>query len=196
MKKNKNGTPIVFAALLTALAIACAVLVFCYARTKLKRAAYPIAYVEEFTAAADRYGLDRTLVAAVICTESRFRADAVSGDGAVGLMQLLPSTAEWICSVRGTEYSEEKLYEPAYNSDLGCWLLKWLMDRYSGSERNALIAYNAGVGRLDGWLQTGADENGELTDIPYAETRNYVQRVSELKIRYGEDYAEELGIAG
>lgn len=194
MKTEKKRISFLPAALVTLLIIAAAVLLFCFARSRLRRAAYPLAYVPEFTAAADRYGLDRRLVAAVICTESRFRPDAVSADGAVGLMQLLPSTAEWIAMRRGLEFNEESLYDPETNMDYGCWLLSWLLERYNGSERNALIAYNAGVGRLDGWLETLADENGELAEIPYAETRNYVRRITDLKERYGEVYAEELGL--
>lgn len=194
MKNNGKRSSLILAALITALMIGAAVLVFFYAKGKLKKAAYPIAYTDEFTAAAERYGLDKSLVAALICTESRFRSDAVSGDGAVGLMQLLPSTAEWIAMRRGLDFTEERLYDPETNLDYGCWLLSWLLERYNGSERNALIAYNAGVGRLDEWLKSGADENDELTEIPFAETRNYVQRITMLKEKYGEVYAKELGI--
>ena len=159
---------------------------------RLDRSLYPLKYADEIKAAADRYRLDRCLVAAVVNTESGFRPEAVSGDGAEGLMQVLPTTAEWIAFRRGIEYEEGSLFDPETNLDYGCWLLSYLLDRYNGSVRNALIAYNAGHGRLDGWLVTGADENGELADIPYAETRNYVAKVTKAIEKYREIYEEEL----
>lgn len=161
----------------------------------LKKRFYPVSYVDEICTAADRYGLDRSLVAAVVRTESSFRADAVSAVGAVGLMQLMPSTAEWIAFRRGEEFREESLRDPETNLDMGCWLLDYLLDRYDGNVRYALIAYNAGAGRLDEWLKTGLDENGELKEIPYPETRAYVARVTEYAEKYGEIYAEEFGKA-
>ncbi|MCR5808488.1 MAG: lytic transglycosylase domain-containing protein [Clostridiales bacterium] len=163
-----------------------------YVGRTVSKAVYPLRYAEELKAAADRYGLDRALVAAVVNTESGFRSDAVSGDGAVGLMQVLPSTAEWIAFARRAEYEEGSLFDPETNLDYGCWLLRYLLDRYGGSVRNALIAYNAGHGRLESWLKEGADENGELINIPYAETRNYVEKVTSAKEKYESIYEEEL----
>ena len=100
MKKTFN------ALIIAAVLIAAAVLPGCGIRRDKMKRYYPISYVEEIKTAADRYGLDRTLVAAVVKTESGFRLDAVSQDGAVGLMQVLPSTAEWIAFRRGDEYRD------------------------------------------------------------------------------------------
>lgn len=161
-----------------------------------KTRSYPIKYVEEINAAADRYGLDRYLVAAVVRTESSFRPEAVSQDGACGLMQVLPVTAEWIDFKRGSELPENGLYAVGTNLDYGCWFLRFLLDRYDGSVRNALVAYNAGYNRLESWLETGADENGELAEIPYAETRNYVSKVLDAYETYKDLYDlydEKLG---
>ena len=152
----------------------------------------PLKYEDELKDAADRYGLDRRLVAALINAESGFDKDAVSVDGAEGLMQILPSTAEWIAFRRGIEYREGSLFEPETNLDLGCWFLSFLLDRYEGNVRYALIAYNAGYARLDEWLKTRLDDNGELTDIPYAETRNYVKKITDLIEKYGKAYEKEL----
>ena len=148
-------------------------------------------YTDELKAAADRYGLDRRLVAAVVNTESGFDEKAVSRDGAEGLMQLLPSTAEWIAAMRGLEYEEGCLFDPETNLDYGCWLLRYLLDRYDGSVRYALIAYNAGHARLEEWIKTRADENGDI-DIPYPETKNYVKKIEGLIERYGKVYEKEL----
>ena len=193
MKRKKGKIALITAAALVAVLAGAWLLfgktVIRYAKARM----YPVRYTDEIKAAADRYGLDRFLVAAVVSTESSFRPNAVSEDGAVGLMQLLPSTAEWIAFRRGEAYSEEMLYDPETNLDYGCWFLDYLIARYDGSVRHALIAYNAGFGRLDEWLRTGADENGELKEIPYAETRNYVERVFGFQKTYAEIYANELG---
>ena len=159
---------------------------------RLKKAMLPLEYVDEIKSAADSYGLDRRLVAAVVNTESGFDPEAVSVDGAEGLMQLLPSTAQWIADMRGVKLADGALFDPETNIEYGCWLLRYLLDRYDDEVRYALIAYNAGVGRLDGWLETETDENGELSVIPYAETRNYVKKVMSLIEAYGEYYEAEL----
>jgi soluble lytic murein transglycosylase len=194
MKNNKKRSfaPVIICALLIVLA-ALGFIVGRHIKRIYSAGMYPLAYQEELKEAADRYGLDRYFLAAVVCTESRFRAEAVSSDGAEGLMQVLPSTAEWIAGMRGMKYEEGSLFDPATNLDYGCWLMRYLLDRYGGSEHNALIAYNAGAGRLDGWLDGGADENGELIEIPYAETRAYVEKITKLKEVYLAEYEEELG---
>lgn len=193
MKNNKKRSlaPIIICALLIVLAVL-GFMAGRHLKGFYSKGMYPLAYREELKAAADRYGLDRYFIAAVVCAESRFRADAVSGAGAQGLMQVMPATAEWIAGMRGAEYEEGSLFDPETNLDYGCWLMRYLLDRYGGSKRNALIAYNAGAGRLDGWLEGGADENGELIEIPYAETRAYVQRITELEERYRTQYEDEL----
>lgn len=192
-RTDKKGFTGLKSAAAAAAAAICAVFLGGCFLPKVNARMYPISYVEEIKAAADRYGLDRYLVAAVVATESGFRPEAVSSVGAEGLMQLMPTTAEWISYRRGLDHAECDLFDPETNLDYGCWLLKYLLDRYDGSVRNALIAYNAGYGRLDGWLETGADENGELKDIPYAETRNYVEKVNKYMEKYRELYEEELG---
>ena len=161
---------------------------------RIRTAMYPIKYTDEICAAADGCGLDRALVFAVVSTESGFDPAALSRDGAEGLMQVLPSTAEWIDFRRGTALNEGGLFDPETNLDYGCWLLKYLLDRYGGSVRNALIAYNAGFGRADEWLNDPAlvDESGEIADIPFAETRNYVYKVLDYKEIYSDIYADIL----
>lgn len=159
----------------------------------LEKEAYPLEYIEELIAASSEYGLDPRLVASVINTESRFLKDAVSVDGAVGLMQLLPTTAEWIAWKRSIDYDENSLYDPKTNMDYGCWLLRFLLDRYDGNTEYALIAYNAGHGRLDEWLDNPSlCKDGQLTDIPYPETDNYVKKIKAAIGRYGDIYGDIL----
>lgn len=193
MKKNKKRSPVLFI-ILGLIVLAAGLLLIFGSKivSKLRESSLPLSYREEIVNAAHRYGLEPAFVAAVVRTESNFDPKAVSGDGAIGLMQVLPATGEWIAWRRGAEFDREKLYDPEFNLDYGCWLMSFLLERYGGNEKYALIAYNAGFARLDEWLKTNADENGELGEIPYAETRNYVDRITRLKERYGEVYGTEL----
>jgi len=109
--------------------------------------------------AAERHRIDPALVRAVIQTESGWNAAAVSRKGAVGLMQLVPSTAQ--------RYGVKDLFSPKQNVDAGVRYLKALLERYNGNLDLALAAYNAGEGAVD-----------RARGIPsFRETRNYVQRV-------------------
>ena len=109
--------------------------------------------------AAERHRIDPALIRAVIQTESGWNAAAVSRKGAVGLMQLVPSTAQ--------RYGVKDLFSPKQNVDAGVRYLKALLERYNGNLDLALAAYNAGEGAVD-----------RARGIPsFRETRNYVQRV-------------------
>ena len=83
--------------------------------------------------------------------ESGFKPMAKSGKGARGLMQLMPSTAEWIANKNGIAYSEELLVNAEYNLELGCAYLSYLSSRFDG-KRNIAAAYNAGEGDVRKWL--------------------------------------------
>ncbi|MEM7412988.1 MAG: lytic transglycosylase domain-containing protein [Myxococcota bacterium] len=105
---------------------------------------------------ARRYELDPALVVAVMHVESRFHAFAVSPVDALGLMQLLPSTAEWLAPSVGVEWrGPQTLFDPTSNVKLGVAYLRQLIDRYDGNVRTALLAYNWGPGRIDGRLRRG-----------------------------------------
>ena len=130
----------------------------------------------------------------MIHTESSNRAAVVSPKGAIGLMQIMPSTGEWIAGKLGmADYSEEKLMEPLINIRLGCWYLRYLSDKYGGMERTALSAYNAGPGNVDKWLNDPAYGDGKrLISIPYVETAAYADKVLSAKEKYSELYEKEL----
>ena len=194
MKNNGKRSSLILAALITALMIGSAVLVFFYAKGKLKKAAYPIAYTDEFTAVAERYGLDKSLVAALICTESRFRSDAVSGDGAVGLMQLLPDTGRWIAGKLGVSpYTDESLFDAETNLRLGTWYLDFLSDRYGGDPVLVACAYHAGHGNVDTWLTRYSRDGRTLSigEIPMENTRSYARKVEDSYAIYLENYYQE-----
>ena len=133
-------------------------------------------------ARAAEFGLEEELVFAVVRAESNFRADAVSPAGAVGLMQLMPSTARFMQAMLGA-FGEWR--EPQENIRLGAGYLRYLSDRFDRLEE-VLAAYNAGEGTVRRWLSdpalVGAD--GELAHIPYPETRSYVRKTKNFYFCY------------
>ena len=88
----------------------------------------------------------------MIDAESKFRANAKSSSGAIGLMQLMPSTAHGIAvHTGGSQFQTQDLYDPEINVRYGSWYLRHLLDKY-GDERTALAAYNAGQDNVDRWM--------------------------------------------
>ena len=138
---------------------------------------------ELVAAGAAEFDVEESLVFAVIRAESNFRSDAVSRAGAVGLMQLMPSTAAFAAASLGLE--EYDLFEPRDNVRLGTWYLGYLAERF-GRLDEILAAYNAGEGTVRRWLRDPslADASGRLAYIPYAETRRYVARVKNFYFCY------------
>ena len=147
---------------------------------------YPLRYEQIVRGHARNYDLDPALLAAVIYQESKFKANARSNSGAIGLMQLLPDTAKGIAiHTGGTQFRVDDLYNPEINVRYGAWYLRHLLEKY-GDERTALAAYNAGQENVDRWRHAGEG-------IQFAETRAYVERVENLKQIYRDAYAKELG---
>lgn len=145
------------------------------------RVRYPLRYESVVRGHADNYRLEPSLVAAVIYQESKFRADARSPSGAVGLMQLLPDTAVGIAQrTGGSEFEVDDLLDPEINVRYGSWYLRHLLDKYDDLEL-ALAAYNAGQTNVDRWRREGRG-------IAFAETRHYVERVQELERIYERTY--------
>jgi soluble lytic murein transglycosylase len=147
---------------------------------------YPLSYPQIVRGHAHNYDLDPALLAAVIYQESKFKADARSSSGAIGLMQLLPDTAKGIAvHTGGSKFRVGDLYDPELNVRYGSWYLRHLLQKY-GDERDALAAYNAGQDNVDRWLRAGKG-------IQFSETRAYVDRVEQLKRIYRRAYGPELG---
>jgi peptidoglycan lytic transglycosylase len=162
---------------------------FTYLRTGepawLDRIRYPLEYKQIVRAHAENYRLDPALLAAVIYQESKFRADAKSDSGAIGLMQLRPDTAKGIAiRTGGNRFRTSDLYNPEINIRYGSWYLRHLLNKY-GDEKTALAAYNAGQRNVDTWRKQGRG-------IHFSETRAYVDRVEKLKRIYRHAYADEL----
>lgn len=158
----------------------------------LARRVYPLEHRAAISAAAARNRLDPALVAGLIYAESGYRETAVSDEGAVGLMQVLPSTAREIARrTGGVSFEAADLWDPAVNIRYGSRYLRMLMDRYDGSRLEAVAAYNAGAGNVDAWRRAAG---GRLTsaDIAFPETRQYVAEVTRLAYLYDRAYRGEL----
>jgi soluble lytic murein transglycosylase len=142
-------------------------------------------------------GLDPALIAGVIYAESRF-LDQTSRAGAKGLMQLMPETADYIAQKSGgTAFVQGDLATPQVNIAYGSWYLRYLLQKYDGREVLALAAYNAGEGKVDEWVAaaTARGETFRAADhVPFAETRQYVERVLDARKRYRRTYPRELGL--
>lgn len=163
--------------------------------TPLVRLVYPLRYESEIGAAARRNGLNPALVTAVIYEESGFDAGTTSPRGAVGLMQVLPSTAEEIARKSGGEkFVLRDLQRPGVNVLYGSYYLRRLLDRYDGSELEAIAAYNAGETNVDRWAAAAraAGRPFDVRAIQYGETREYVAEVERLRAIYDRAYGAQL----
>jgi soluble lytic murein transglycosylase len=148
---------------------------------------YPLHYSTNVRVYASQDHLDAALLAAVIEAESKFDPNARSNAGAVGLMQLTPSTAKGIAQYTGgSRFRVSDLTNPDINIRYGAWYLGHLFERYGGDERLALAAYNAGEDNVDRWER-------EHVGIQFDETRDYVDKVERLKKIYRRAYASQLG---
>ena len=129
---------------------------------------YPMKYKEEIVLYSKQFSVEGALVASVANVESNFDEDAMSNKGAVGLMQILPSTAEWIAGQIGEDYLEEKLKEGDYNIKLGSFYLSYLL-KYFGDWKLAICAYNAGQGNVKSWLKDErySKDGLSLNKIPF-----------------------------
>lgn len=152
---------------------------------------YPYDYQDTINFYADRYEVDRNLVASVILAESKFRQDATSVHGARGLMQIMPETGSWIATqIEDDSFSVDKLYNVNMNIKYGTWYLSELQTEFEGNEVLALAAYNAGRGNVYEWMEKyhWDIDFKDYTKIPFPETREYVKRVLENKKHYNKLY--------
>ena len=179
----------VLVAVIVLLLLAAAVVVMMLLAENLQRQEYKLIYVDEIKKYAEEYDLDPYLVAAVIHVESGNRTDAVSNKGALGLMQLMPATAEWVAGKLGEEYDQEAVTLPEKNIQYGCWYLHFLFERFD-STAVVCAAYNAGHNAVFSWLEEEeySSDGSSLDRIPYPETENYVEKVMLAYDKYKELY--------
>jgi soluble lytic murein transglycosylase len=155
---------------------------------------YPLKYADEIAAAAETYDVDPYLIAAVARTESSFDPEAESGVGAVGLMQFLPSTAEWVTTLDGWKGAKKPvLTDPADSLELGACYLAYLLNRFD-SRIAAIAAYNAGPNKVASWIkEAGGEDNFGADDIAYTETKNFVQRVDRWQALFEKAHPDAFG---
>lgn len=132
-------------------------------------------YVEKY---AEEYQIEEELIYAMIKAESNFNADAISNKNAIGLMQILESTAYEVAKEIEEEITKEDIINPEVNIHLGTKYISNLIKRYGNIEL-AIASYNAGIGNVDSWIEQGIiQENGEdIEKIPFKETNNYVRKI-------------------
>ena len=162
-----------------------------FGRGRMDLSRYPMTYAPEIRAAAAEFSLDPAYVASVVLAESNFDAEAVSSAGAIGLMQIMPATGEWIAGKLEDEpFDVQRLYQPEVNLRYGCWYLRFLLDRYDGDMYTASTAYHQGQGRVDQWLEDPqySQDGRTLTAISSAVTDTYVNRIMESYANYQELY--------
>jgi soluble lytic murein transglycosylase len=152
---------------------------------------HPLNYRSDIVGYSRIYHLDPALVAAVIYEESRFRPDTRSSAGAIGLMQLLPSTARGIAVHTGGGHFRipQDLYVPDLNLRYGCWYLGHLEQKYAGRRDAtdlALAAYNAGQANVDDWI--AHTPKGEPVHLRFTATRDYVADVRATQALYRRAY--------
>ncbi|MDF2922956.1 MAG: lytic transglycosylase protein [Paenibacillaceae bacterium] len=167
------------------------VLLLFYRSNWLGRVIYPIEYREEIEQASAAEKVDPLLVAAVIRVESNFRADRMSPKGAVGIMQVMPDTAQWMFErERFRSYKLEDLQDPLKNIRVGTAYLSLLHQQFLHNQVIAVASYNAGPGNVNKWLSNDTWDGRLETveDIPFGETRKYVSKVMYYYKKYREVY--------
>jgi len=162
-----------------------------YINIDIKMARFPKKYEEVVTKYSQMYELDPYMVYSIIKVESSFDENAESNKGARGLMQITPSTGEWIAEkLKIQEFNSDDLFLPETNIMMGTWYFNYLTEKFNNDINLAIAAYNAGPGNVQNWLKDeNVSHNGEeLTKIPYKETENYVKKFNNAYAQYKELY--------
>lgn len=137
-------------------------------------------YHEYASKYSEQYDIPVEIIFSVIKVESHFRATAESSSGAMGLMQMMPETFEWLTSERhlGESLQVSALYDPEVNIRYGVYYLRYLKDKFDDWD-TVFAAYNAGEGNVAGWLtdERYSSDGKTLSHIPIEETENYVKKI-------------------
>lgn len=151
---------------------------------------YPYLYRPTVERYAQEYGVDPYLVIAVIRAESNFMPQSESHKGALGLMQLMPNTAADIAlKMDDKNFTLEELKDPEKNIQYGTWYLANLQKEFNNTTLT-VAAYNGGRGHVKEWISSQQldPHNLRVEDIPFQETREYVQRVLQFRETYKKLY--------
>ena len=173
MKKLKN---------VNVLSILCAVVFVLFLSVCSFNILFPLKYKNIIKTYAKENDISPSFIASVIKTESNFNPAAESKKGAIGLMQIMPSTGKWIYeNYYGEEFDEKMLYDAEINIKIGVKYLSYLFEKYD-DKVTVLACYNAGEGVVKGWIAGG--ERLEKTQILFIETEKYVQNVENAEKIY------------
>ena len=194
-QRSKRGVPygkIVIILLVISIAFG---FLFDWGCNLIDKKTHPLRYTEFIEKYSEKYKVPKALVYAVIKNESDFESNAVSPVGAIGLMQLMPSTFEDITKNFLSENLETgMLYDPETNIKYGVFYLSWLKTFYD-DWNCVLAAYNGGLGNVNNWLKDEEySEDGKtliIDKIPFKETRNYVKKVNKAEEKYEKLYFTE-----
>ncbi len=142
---------------------------------------------------SEAHQLDSSLVGAMIFVESGFNPEAVSHKGAMGLMQIMPKTGEWVTKELGIyKFSSEDLLNPEKNLRIGTWYLDYLKRYFNGNNYLALASYNAGHRNVSNWVREGtwSGDSAKIEQIPFPETKKYLIKILFYKKIYSYLYPE------
>ncbi len=147
-------------------------------RSTILKIIYPQKYSQYVEKYSKEYNIDKELIYAMIKAESNFDESAISNKDAMGLMQLLESTAYELAENLKIEITKEDLLKPEININLGTKYISVLLRKYGNIEL-AVASYNAGIGNVDGWIDdnTIKADGTDIENIPYKETNNYVRKI-------------------
>ncbi len=162
----------------------------------VRRLALPLDNEQIIREQAAAKHLDPALIAAVIYAETKFDP-RTSSTGAEGLMQIEPATAAYLAKLSGGyRFTTKDLGTPAVNVAYGSYYLRYLLDHYQNNEMLAIAAYNAGVTNVDEWVAKARAQGRSLTvsEIPFAQTQAYVQKVMAAQKEYRTLYGPQLGL--
>ena len=179
MKPSAKRTLIVVMIIIVALLLGIAI---DFVWDAIEKAAHPYDYYEYINKYSYEYNIPEPVIYAVIKVESGFDANAESSVGACGLMKIMPKTFEWLTGDEhlGEHLENDMLFDPETNIRYGTYYLNYLYEKFDRNMDTALAAYNGGEGNVAKWLNNPeySDGNGNLTDIPFKETKNYVSKVN------------------
>lgn len=149
-------------------------------KTYILKKMYPTTYSEFVYKYSEENNIDPLLIFAIIKAESNFNKDAISNSNAIGLMQIMEETAKEIVQKDlNKEFTEDILLIPEENIKIGTIYFNKLLKKYDGNIGISLAAYNAGIGKVDGWIKNEIikEDGSDLENIPYKETNNYVRKI-------------------
>ncbi|MBE6531631.1 MAG: lytic transglycosylase domain-containing protein [Ruminococcaceae bacterium] len=160
----------------------------------IDRKIHPLSYEEIISNASEEFDVPKNVIYATIKVESGFDALAMSSKGASGLMQMMPSTFEWLTGDEhlGEHLPQRKLNDPEVSIRYGTYYLSYLYKKFDYNWDTAFAAYNGGEGNVAKWLNDPkySDGKGNLTDIPFEETEKYVKKINRAIEAYDKLYGE------